>query len=152
MMIQEAVDMENANPGLGFDLLEEVLKDLKNSNNTTINKQDNKNLTALHYAAWLKKPGIVQALLDRNADTNLQANDSFTPFHVALATDSFDNALLLLNSNKMSKANLEAAVFDMGRSKITALAHAEKAEAIGDADQANWQAVINALKAAGAKK
>jgi ankyrin repeat protein len=150
-MIQEAINKTKAIPGKGFELLEEVLKDLKNDNNTTIDKQNNTKLTAIHFAAWSGKADIVQALLDRNADINLQADNSFTPLHVALLTKQFNTALLLLSSNKMSQANLEAAVMKKGA--VTALAYAQEEEATGDASQkADWQAVINALKAAGAKK
>jgi ankyrin repeat protein len=152
-MIQEATDMKIANPNVGWELLEDVLKDLKNGNNTTVNKKNSNNdMTALHYAAWLGAPDIVQALLDGNADPNPIDSDSYTPFHITLTKSSFDNALLLLNSNKMSQANLEAAVIVIRKGTVTALAYAQEEEAIGDADQANWQAVINALKVAGAKK
>ena len=148
-MIQEVIAMRKANKGYGWKLLEEVLKDLKNGNNPALDKKGKKDLTALHFAAWLGKPAIVQALLDRNADVNLKAKDSFTPFHVALVTNFFDAALLLLKSKKISKANLEA---DVINGKITALAYAHVEEAKGGADQAKWQEIIKELKAAEATK
>jgi hypothetical protein len=147
-MVQEAIDKKNATPGQGWELLEEALKDLKNGINNTIDKRGNNNWTALHYAAWLGKPDIVKALLERNADVNLQESDSYAPFHIALV-GSPNVALLLLNSNKISKANLKAAVIG---GKVTALAYTVKEEAKGGANQADWQAIIKALKAAGAKK
>jgi ankyrin repeat protein len=149
-MIQEATKMKIASPNVGWELLEDVLKDLKNGNNTTISKKDKDGWTALHLAIWLGNVDIIQALLDSNADANLQSNDSLTSFHVAFITDSFDAALLLLNSNKISQANLEAAPDGLG--KITALAYAQTEEAKGGANQARWQAIINALQARGINK
>jgi ankyrin repeat protein len=146
-MIDEAINFKKANPGRGFELLEQVLKDLKDGNSTTINKQGKDNMTALHFAVRLGSPHIVKALLDRNADPNLQAIGSYTPFHVALYRQFPDLALLILHSNRMNKANLEAPIMgDYGG--ITALAYAKTEAAQGNANQADWQAVINALEAA----
>jgi ankyrin repeat protein len=150
-MIQEAINIQKIKPGEGFELLEEVLKDLKNGNTTTINKQGKDNATALYYAADLRKLDIVQALLSRNADPDLVDSYSWSPLHIAILRKSFDIALLLLSSNKISKANLEAAV--MNNNSATALAYAQEKAANGDASQkANWQAIVNALQAAEATK
>jgi ankyrin repeat protein len=148
-MVEEVTNKKNTDLGYGWDLLEEVLENLKNGSNATINNQGVDNWTALHLAVELKNLNIVKALLDRKADVNLLSNLSYTPFHLALIIGNFNAALLLLESKKITPANLEAAV--IGNPKITALAYARGEEAKG-INQANWQAIIKELKAAGATK
>jgi ankyrin repeat protein len=147
-MIEEVIVMRKANRAGGWNLLEGVLKKLKNGKNANINKKGISGWTALHFAVELKKLSVVKVLLDRNADVNLRSNGSFTPFHLALILRNFDAALLLLNSNKISQVNLEAAVMNEG--KETALAYARRREV--EASQTNWRTIINALQAAGATK
>jgi ankyrin repeat protein len=148
-MIQEVINEKVSSSGHGWELLEDILNNLKDGDNHTIDKRGKENRTALYYAVWLGKPDIVKALLDRNADVDLKANDSYTPFHLALLLDHFDAALLLLESKEITQANLEAVIMQ-GKTK-TALAYARGEEAKG-INQTNWQAIIKELQAAGAKK
>jgi hypothetical protein len=154
VMIEQAAGWKRGSPGMGFELLVEVLTDLKDGNNTTINKRGKNGRTALHFAACTGNPHMVKALLERNANPDLQDNYSSTPFHSALLYSYLDVALLLINSNKISKASLEASVplKRLPEEKVktmTALAHAQEEVANVDSNQEDWQAIIDALKAAG---
>jgi ankyrin repeat protein len=149
-MIQEVINEKVSSSGYGWELLEDILNNLKDGDNHTIDKRGKENRTALYYAVWLGKPDIVKALLDRNADVNLKANDSYTPFHLALLLDNLDAALLLLESKEITQANLEAVIMQ-GKTK-TALAYARGEEAKGGANQANWQAIIKELQDQGINK
>jgi ankyrin repeat protein len=152
-MIQRVVSIKTAKPGKGWELLEGVLEDLKNGDNTTINKQDAiSSSTALHFAATINdSPEIVEVLLTEGADLNLMNAYSWIPLHIALMTSSFNTALVLLKTNKHELSKLEAAVMGITGSieKITALRYAKIKAAAGN-KKADWQAMVKVIEFAGA--
>jgi ankyrin repeat protein len=135
----------------GNQLLEEVLVALQNDTPIDINKQDSYKATALHEAAFLGDPDIVKVLLERNANPDLVNNDNETPLHVAITYGNFSIILMLLESKKVSKANLEEPVLDDGLGNyVTALTYTQQQATKGGLDKADWEVIIAALQTAGA--
>jgi ankyrin repeat protein len=104
----------------------------------------------LHEAAVLGDLDIVKALLERNADPDLESNNSIIPLDISVAYTNFPIMLALINSKKISKANLEKARLKANSKPITLLAYANLQAAQGGNDKASWETIVNALQAAGA--
>jgi ankyrin repeat protein len=100
---QSMIDMAENMPGAGSSFLGNVLRKLQAGEAVDINAKnanDNDN-TALHYAAMLGAPRILQALIDRGADVNAKANDSgwrATPLLKAIIVDKPCSVTILLQT------------------------------------------------------
>ncbi|XP_065343629.1 serine/threonine-protein phosphatase 6 regulatory ankyrin repeat subunit B-like [Cloeon dipterum] len=74
------------------------VKNLLESKNLSINRQDKDGKTALHYAAKEGNLGIVQQLLSQRADVQLKDHNGWTALHYAILTNNQDLVQKLLDN------------------------------------------------------
>jgi ankyrin repeat protein len=68
------------------------------NNGKDLELTDNWGRSALFYALWNEKPGIVKLLLDAGADANTKDENERSVFFQAIAWDRYDLATMLLES------------------------------------------------------
>jgi ankyrin repeat protein len=81
----------------GFDVACKLLLE----HNADINKMDFEGTTPLQAAIWANQKRVVEALVAHKADINqAEILEGNTPLHVAVETNEFNLAVLLLNVSK----------------------------------------------------